>query len=91
LDFRQLFKLRLVVAALGEIQRACEKALAIQQTPGGATTCHWLDELRIEPTVRYVSVALDNTTTFSEDDRTFVERLAAEDLTPQDFRALSCP
>ncbi|MFM1900426.1 MAG: hypothetical protein RLZZ216_1002 [Cyanobacteriota bacterium] len=46
MDFRQLFKLRLVVAALGEIQRACEKALAIQQTPGGATTCHWLDELQ---------------------------------------------
>jgi len=79
LDFRQLFKLRLVVAALGESQRldwwnsgvltgtgeflfqqgfprsspfaqtragfrvaqqACDEALGIQPSPGGAITCH---------------------------------------------------
>jgi hypothetical protein len=45
-DHRQLFKPRRVVAALGETQLACEEALAIQPTPGGVITCHWLDELQ---------------------------------------------
>ncbi|MCP9832144.1 putative DNA binding domain-containing protein [Synechococcus sp. HJ21-Hayes] len=43
---------------------------------------------RIEPTARNVSVVLGNTTTLTEADRTFVERLAAEDLTQEEFRAL---
>jgi ATP-dependent DNA helicase RecG len=43
---------------------------------------------RIEPTVRNVSVVLGNTTTLTEADRTFVERLAAEELTQEEFRAL---
>jgi ATP-dependent DNA helicase RecG len=43
---------------------------------------------RIEPTARNVSVVLGNTTTLTEADRTFVERLAAEELTQEEFRAL---
>jgi ATP-dependent DNA helicase RecG len=43
---------------------------------------------RIEPTARNVSVVLRNTTTFTEADRSFVERLAAEELTQEEFRAL---
>lgn len=43
---------------------------------------------RIETTARNVSVVLGNTTTLTEADRTFVERLAAEDLTQEEFRAL---
>ncbi len=43
---------------------------------------------RIEPTARNISVVLGNTTTLTEADRTFVERLAAEDLTQEEFRAL---
>lgn len=43
---------------------------------------------RIEPTARNVSVVLGNTTTLTEDDRTFVERLAAEELSQDEFRAL---
>jgi ATP-dependent DNA helicase RecG len=43
---------------------------------------------RIEPTARNVSVVLGNTTTLTEADRTFVERLAADELTQEEFRAL---
>ena len=43
---------------------------------------------RIEPTARDVSVVLGNTTTLTESDRTVVQRLAAEDLTQEEFRAL---
>jgi ATP-dependent DNA helicase RecG len=43
---------------------------------------------RIEPTARNVSVVLGNTTTLTEADRSFVERLAAEELTQEEFRAL---
>ncbi len=43
---------------------------------------------RIEPTARNVSVALGNTTTLTEADRSFVERLASEELTQEEFRAL---
>lgn len=43
---------------------------------------------RIEPTARNVLVVLGNTTTLTEADRTFVERLAAEELTQEEFRAL---
>lgn len=48
----------------------------------------FLPSPRIEPTARNVSVVLGNTTTLTEADRTFVERLAAEDLTQEEFRAL---
>jgi ATP-dependent DNA helicase RecG len=43
---------------------------------------------RIEPTARNLSVVLGNTTTLTEADRSFVERLAAEELTQEEFRAL---
>ena len=43
---------------------------------------------RIEPTSRNLTVVLGNTTTLTEADRTFVERLAAEELTQEEFRAL---
>jgi ATP-dependent DNA helicase RecG len=43
---------------------------------------------RIEPTARNVTVVLDNTTTLTEADRSFVERLASEELTQEEFRAL---
>jgi len=43
---------------------------------------------RIEPTARNVSVVLGNTTTLTEADRSFVERLASEELTQEEFRAL---
>ncbi|MCP9895387.1 hypothetical protein KBZ20_16605 [Vulcanococcus limneticus Candia 3F8] len=43
---------------------------------------------RIEPTARNVSVVLGNTTTLTEADRSFVERLASEELSQEEFRAL---
>jgi ATP-dependent DNA helicase RecG len=43
---------------------------------------------RIEPTHRNVTVVLGNTTTLTEADRTFVERLASEELSQEEFRAL---
>ena len=43
---------------------------------------------RIEPTPRNVTVVLGNTTTLTEADRSFVERLAAEELSQEEFRAL---
>jgi ATP-dependent DNA helicase RecG len=43
---------------------------------------------QIEPTARNVSVVLGNTTTLSETDRSFVESLAAEELSQEEFRAL---
>lgn len=43
---------------------------------------------RIEPTPRNVTVVLGNTTTLTEGDRSFVERLASEELTQEEFRAL---
>ena len=43
---------------------------------------------RIDPTPRNVMVVLRNTTTLTEADRSFVARLAAEDLSQDEFRAL---
>ncbi len=43
---------------------------------------------RIEPTPRNVMVVLRNPTTLTEADRAFVARLAAEDLSQDEFRAL---
>ena len=43
---------------------------------------------RIEPTSRNLTVVLGNTTTLTEADRTFVERLAAEELSQEEYRAL---
>ena len=43
---------------------------------------------RIEPTARNVTVVLGNTTTLTEADRSFVERLASEELTQEEFRSL---
>lgn len=43
---------------------------------------------RIEPTARNVTVVLGNTTTLTEADRSLVERLASEELTQEEFRAL---
>ena len=43
---------------------------------------------RIEPTARNLTVVLGNTTTLTEADRSFVERLASEELTQEEFRAL---
>ncbi|MEB3317915.1 MAG: ATP-binding protein, partial [Cyanobacteriota bacterium] len=43
---------------------------------------------RIEPTPRNVTVVLGNTTTLTEADRSFVERLASEELSQEEFRAL---
>lgn len=43
---------------------------------------------RIDPTARNVTVVLGNTTTLTKADRSLVERLASEELTKEEFRAL---
>jgi ATP-dependent DNA helicase RecG len=48
----------------------------------------FLPSPRIEPTPRSVGVVLRNTTTLGEDDRAFVSRIGAEDLSDEEFRAL---
>ena len=48
----------------------------------------FLPSPRIEPTPRSVGVVLRNTTTLGEDDRAFISRIAAEDLSDEEFRAL---
>ena len=48
----------------------------------------FLPSPRIEPTPRSVGVVLRNTTTLGEDDRAFISRIGAEDLSDEEFRAL---
>jgi len=48
----------------------------------------FLPSPRIEPTPRSVGVVLCNTTTLGEDDRAFISRIGAEDLSDEEYRAL---